>query len=208
MPSVADDLLQSLIKLGDDLHRTDVRAYPSKSFRKGVKAEPLEPFKEILLAVAPHGRLAQTVWDEAFNGLDAHNKGALSRLCVRRGISFETYRRETVLSMRVMVSHTYKKWAGFKKAVALGQEVRSHPLWLRSIYDALRDDEGGTVVEEDVAAEPADQDSEVAETSAGPRRQVRGVACFPGLSLSTEAMQDCIGLKKRRRIRFCFGGGL
>ena len=122
----------------DELLRVDARSYPSKSMKSGIAIESLRGYKSILSQLLAAGsRICQRPLEAALASVDERMAGGIKRLCVHQSTSWDSWRRDTALSLRVMCAHVARKRQQHAKAIAQGYGLRSHPDFLIELYRVL-----------------------------------------------------------------------
>ena len=172
------------------LLRTDVRAYPSRSFKQGASWQHLEPMSDLIVDLVNTGKLLQTQVEKAIDKLDISMKGAIKMLVTRTSLVYDAYKKDLAFVLRLMAAHLLMKrqaWADSKK---LGRTPRSHPEWAIQAY--LNITEASSTMSADLAslsssASTASQHSSASTADANIRAMIlagrdAGVAFFPGFS--------------------------
>ena len=172
------------------LLRTDVRAYPSRSFKQGASWQHLEPMSDLIVDLVNTGKLLQTQVEKAIDKLDISMKGAIKMLVKRTSLVYDAYKKDLAFVLRLMAAHLLMKrqaWADSKK---LGRTPRSHPEWAIQAY--LNITEASSTMSADLAslsssASTASQHSSTSTADANIRAMIlagrdAGVAFFPGFS--------------------------
>ena len=99
------------------LLRTDVRAYPSRSFKEGASWQHLEPMSDLIVDLVNTGKLLQTQVEKAIGKLDISMKGAIKMLVKRTSLVYDAC-KGLAFVLRLMAAHLLMKrqaWADSKK---------------------------------------------------------------------------------------------
>ena len=87
------------------LLRTDVRAYPSKSFKQGASWQHLEPMSDLIVDLVNTGQLLQTQVEKAIDKLDINKKGAIKMLVKMTSLVHDAYKQDLAFVLRLMAAH-------------------------------------------------------------------------------------------------------
>ena len=108
----------------------DWRTYPSSKIKHGFNDFQMKPFEQplslIMAAVHKSGKASgQKLGEEVLDAIDLKYRGALRKLCERRELLYATWRSETIIKMRVMMSHVAEKRRQWARAQATGSSPRT-----------------------------------------------------------------------------------
>ena len=131
---MAEAIEAVLLQHSELLLKTDVRAYPSRSFKQGVSWHHLEPMSDLIVGLVNTGKLLQTQVEKAIDKVDTSLKGAIKMMVKRTRLVYEAYRKDLAFVLRIMAAHLLMKRQAWEAAQKLGRIPRSHPEWAMQAY--------------------------------------------------------------------------
>lgn len=115
----------------------DIREYPSRKFKQGYDEKMMKPFQALLEDLVVKERMVQSIGEAALDKVDSDRNGAWKALVRKTREKWESWRKETILVIRIMRAHIFMKHSQYEKSKKAGIQPRSHNEWLIHIYEKI-----------------------------------------------------------------------